>query len=96
MEQNPAQFSRDAQGTPITQPKAYAERVAMAAKAVAEAKIAMPVLVDEMDNPLWCTYGRLPNSAFLIGMDGRIIVRQDWNDARRLEQSIGEKLGVWR
>ena len=67
----------------------------MAAKTVAEAKIAMPVLVDEMDNPLWCTYGRLPNSAFLIGRDGRIVVHQDWNDARRLEQAVREYLGIW-
>lgn len=68
----------------------------MAVKTVAEAKIAMPVLVDEMDNPLWCTYGRQPNNAFLIGMDGRIIVRQDWNDAHRLELAIRDYLGIWR
>ena len=67
----------------------------MAAKTVAEAKLTMPVLVDEMDNPLWCTYGRMPNNAFLIGRDGRIVMRQDWNDARQLEQAIREYLGIW-
>ena len=53
----------------------------------------MPVFVDEMDNPLWCTYGRLPNNAFLIGLDGRIVARQDWNDARGLERAINNYLG---
>lgn len=67
--------------------------MAVAAKTIAEAKITMPMLVDEMDNPLWCTYGRLPNNAFLIGMDGRIVTRQDWNDARGLERAIKDYLG---
>ena len=67
----------------------------MAVKTVDEAKMTMPVLVDEIDNPLWCTYGRMPNNAFLIGTDGRIVVRQDWNDARRLEKAIREYLGMW-
>ena len=67
----------------------------MAAKTIAEAKVAMPVLVDEMDNPLWCTYGRLPNSAFLIGVDGRIVTRQDWNNAGDLERALRTYLGVW-
>jgi hypothetical protein len=95
IEQNPAQFSRDARGTPMTQPQTYAERLAMAARTVKEAGITMPVLVDEMDNPLWCTYGRMPNNAFLIGQDGYIVARQDWNDARRLQQTIREYLGIW-
>lgn len=55
----------------------------------------MPVLVDEIDNPVWCSYGRMTNSAFLIGMDGYIVLRQDWNDAARLEKAIREYLGIW-
>ena len=93
IEQNPAEFSHDAKGTPVSQPKLYEERVAVAAKTIAEAKITMPVLVDEIDNPLWCTYGRLANSGFLIGMDGRIVTRQDWNDGRGLERAINSYLG---
>ena len=48
----------------------------------------MPVLVDEMDNPLWCTYGRMPNNAYFIGMDGRVILRQAWNDVSEIEEAI--------
>lgn len=93
---NPAQFSRDVKGTPITQPASYKERVANAAKTAAEAKVNMPLLVDEIDNPLWCTYGRMPNGAFLIGTDGIILARQDRNDPHSLELAIRNNLGIWR
>jgi hypothetical protein len=45
----------------------------MAPKTIEEAGLLMPVLVDEIDNPLWCSYGRMPNNAYLIGMDGRAV-----------------------
>lgn len=67
--------------------------MATAAKTVAEAGIGMPVLVDEMDNALWCTYGRMPNIAFMIGIDGRIVVRQDWNDTAQMQRAIRSYLG---
>ena len=67
--------------------------MATAAKTVAEAGIAMPVLVDGMDNALWCTYGRMPNIAFMIGIDGRIVVRQDWNDTAQMQRAIRSYLG---
>ena len=84
----PSAFSYDAAGNPIDQPQTHAERVALAAKTIEEAGIIMPVLVDEMDNPLWCTYGRMPNNAYFIGMDGRVILRQAWNDVVEMEEAI--------
>ena len=48
----------------------------------------MPVLVDEIDNPLWCTYGQRPNNAYLISTDGRVILRQDWSDSSEMEEAI--------
>jgi peroxiredoxin len=93
--QNPAEFSRDSRGTPITQPVTYEQRVAWAAKMITETKISMPVLVDEIDNPLWCSYGRMANNAFLIGKDGRIVLRQDWHDAAKLERDLKQYLGIW-
>ena len=60
----------------------------LAAKTIEEAQIEMPVLVDEIDNPLWCSYGRLPNNAFLIGQDGLVEYYQKWNDAAEMEVAI--------
>jgi len=81
-------FSYDAAGNPIEQPVPYVERVELAANTIAEADITMLVLVDEIDNPLWCTYGRRPNNAFFIGVDGRVILVQDWNNASEMEEAI--------
>jgi len=52
----------------------------------------MPVLIDNIDNPLWCTYGRLPNNAYFIGRNGEIIVYLKWNDPIKMEQAIIEYL----
>lgn len=60
----------------------------MAAKTIEEAGLLMPVLVDEIDNPLWCSYGRMPNNAYLIGMDGRVVLRQQWNNPAEMEAAI--------
>jgi hypothetical protein len=87
------QYTYDAEGNPIEQPLTYDERVGMAAQFIEEAEIAMPVLVDEIDNPLWCTYGRMPNMAYFIGMDGQILLHQKWNDPGEMEDAILDYLG---
>jgi len=54
--------------------------------------ISVLVLVDEIDNPVWCTYGPAPNIAYLIGMDGHIVLKQQWYDPESMEVSIGKYL----
>ena len=82
------EYSYDAEGNPIEQPTTYEERVAMAAKTIEAEGLLMPVLVDEIDNPLWCSYGRRPNNAYLIGMDGWVVLRQEWNNPTEMEAAI--------
>lgn len=84
----PMIYSYDAEGNPVEQHTTYEQRVAMAAKTIAEAGLLMPVLVDEIDNPMWCSYGRRPNNAYLIGMDGRVALYQDWSDPEEMEAAI--------
>ena len=95
-EANPAANSRDAAGEPVGQPLTYSERAALAAKAAAESRITMPVLVDEMDDPVWCTYGRMPNMAYLIGTDGKTAARQEWNDPAGMRDAIKRYLAAPR
>lgn len=66
----------------------YDERLALARKTAAEAGISVPMLVDPMDNPIWCTYGAMPNAAYLIGMDGTIIAAQRWYEPKQMESAI--------
>ena len=60
----------------------------LARKTVAASGITVSVLVDEMDNPLWCTYGPAPNNAYLIGTDGKIIAKQGWYQPDEMESAI--------
>ncbi|MEE8419533.1 MAG: hypothetical protein V3S02_05415 [Dehalococcoidales bacterium] len=50
------------------------------------------MLVDEIDNPVWCTYGPAPNIAYLIGTDGIIVTSQQWYDPGAMENAIQDYL----
>ena len=84
--------SIDERGNPLTQPETYEQRVSYAAKAIEELGISLPVLIDEMDNPVWCTYGPAPNIAYFIGSDGIILEKQGWYEPQRMERIIQERL----
>jgi hypothetical protein len=84
----PLSYSKDQEGNSIFQPQTYDERLVLAQKTIKEQGIECPVLVDEMDNPIWCTYGQAPNMAYLIRSDGKIIVKQIWNDPLKIEEFI--------
>jgi hypothetical protein len=66
----------------------YEERVELARKTVDSEGLEIPVLVDEMDNPLWCTYGPAPNNAYFIGTEGKIIAKQGWFNPATMESAI--------
>jgi len=53
-----------------------------------ELGITIPVLIDEMDNPVWCTYGPAPNIAYLIGTDGRTAEKQGWYQPELMKAAI--------
>jgi hypothetical protein len=81
-------YSYDAAGNPIEQHTTFDERVLMAFKTIEEADLLMPVLVDQIDNHMWCSYGRRPNNAYLIDRDGKVILYQEWNDPIEMEAAI--------
>ena len=76
------------EGNPLAQPVTYEERVQLAARTIAEEGLTVPVLVDRMDNPVWCTYGPAPDIAYLIGTDGRIVEKQGWYQPQLMETAI--------
>ncbi len=59
---------------------------------IQELGITVPVLIDEMDNPLWCTYGPAPNIAYLIGTDGIVIEQQQWYQVQAMESAMNQYL----
>ena len=87
-------FSKDAAGNPVGQPETYQNRLALAQQTVVESGISVPVLVDQIDNPVWCTYGPAPNNAYLIGTDGRVVFKQQWYDPAKMAAAIESHLGA--
>ncbi len=79
---------------PLFQPRTYKERVAQARSMIRQLGVTTPVLIDEMDNPFWVTYGRMPNCAYLIGQDGTVIERESWYQPAQLEGAIKAYLGI--
>ncbi len=81
-------YSSEAHPNELADPTTYEERVALAGQCIQVENINVPVLVDEMDNAVWCTYGRAPNGAYLIGTDGTIVEKQSWFDPELMEEAI--------
>jgi hypothetical protein len=75
-----------------SQPETYEERVALAVSCSDEDNIGVLLLVDEMDNPVWCTYGPAPNNAYLISSDGTIVEKQGWYQPQLMEAAIQKYL----
>ena len=80
------------------QPRTYDARVGLARETrdLLEGDQLLPV--DELtpearNNPLWCSYGPAPNSAYLIGQDGLLHTVQFWVDASTMRAAIDRLLG---
>ena len=62
----------------ITQPETYDERLNLAQKACDELSVATTIVIDGMDNAVREAYGGLPNSAYIIDTDGKIVHKEGW------------------
>jgi hypothetical protein len=84
-------------GSSEPQPRTFSERVILATAMAADLVGGQIMLVDDLtpavrDNPLWCTYGPAPNSAYLIDRNGVIRVVQKWVDPPALRAAIQQVL----
>ncbi len=77
-----------AEGILVNQPTIYEERWALALQAEVLLGITRPLVVDNMDNAVWEQYGKRPNSAFVIGTDGRVITKQFWSNPQQLLRQL--------
>lgn len=83
----------EAQYSTVRQPRNYAERVAVARQVAPLLQGNQILLVDELtlhgaNNPIWCTYGTAPNSAYLIAQDGMLHTAQLWLDVNQMQKAI--------
>ena len=82
----------EAEGILYRQPIAESERALIANNARIFLSIRMPILLDDMQNSVWQSYGRAPNAAYLIGSDGRIKLRQGWFEPTEMDKALQKEL----
>ena len=64
--------SNVAEGILVPQHQSYDERERAATTCSLDLRLAIPVLVEEMDNAMDDAYGAAPERLYLIGKDGRV------------------------
>jgi hypothetical protein len=64
--------SNDREGICVAQPRAKAEREAVAATCCVKLKISMPLLVDDLDDKVSLAYSGMPDRLYLVDRKGRI------------------------
>ncbi|NNF00683.1 MAG: hypothetical protein HKN25_16830 [Pyrinomonadaceae bacterium] len=72
----------------IDQPVKFEERLKLAKRTKSDLSITSLLLIDKMDNRVRRDYGGLPNSAFIIGQNGRVFHKQPWMDSRLIESPL--------
>lgn len=78
----------------VAAPTTPGERLALARRFRAEVPGGIRVLVDPLDNPTAHAYGELPNFAYVIGADGRVVFKEGWAAAGDVERELGRLLGA--
>jgi hypothetical protein len=81
-------------GLLVSQPKTMERREERARTCVRECKLTAPVVVDQMDNAAWKAYGGAPNSACLVGRDGRVIEEEGWFNPEKMRAAIEKALAA--
>lgn len=74
------------------QPAKRSERLKIAEEARSKLNIEMPLFLDTMVNSAWNAYGKAPNAAYLIGIDGKVKLRQGWFEPDEFRKALEEEL----
>jgi hypothetical protein len=77
----------------VDEPKTLEERLAAARRFRAEVPGAIDVLVDPIGEPTARAYGGMPNSAFVIGRDGRIAAAFPWASVLEVDAALARIVG---
>jgi len=48
----------------------------------------LPVVLDGVDDAVFTLYGRVPNGAYVVDADGKLVFRETWADSDKVEQVI--------
>lgn len=86
----------------FSQPRNYSSRVEVS-RHVADIfglSKRFTILVDDLtphnatgNDPLWCTWGPAPNSAWLIGKNKKVVLAQTWFHIAAMDEAIAKLIG---
>lgn len=87
----------EAQYSNVNQPVTFSERQMVALQLEEYIEGNQLLLIDDMvpqalNDPIWCTYGPAPNSAYLIRQDGILDTVQTWLDVDDMRTAINHIL----
>ncbi len=77
----------------FTQTDSLEQRKEYVRLANAELQIELPWVIDDMENTMQKTYGYMPNSEFVIGPDGKVLISREWANPTKLKEFLEEKIG---
>lgn len=85
--------ANEREGILMPQPQTMEERSQRAKQCAAVLKLSTPVVVDKLDNAAWKAYGSAPNSACLVGRDGKVVEWEAWFEPAKMRQALERHLG---
>lgn len=78
--------------TRVPQPESFDERLAQAEWSSTTLNRQDLILVDEFDNHTWKSYGSAPSAAFVIDINGIIVLRQPWVEPHGIRDALDQLL----
>lgn len=76
-------------GSKVSAHRSVEDKAALARKVASEEHEGREVLVDDLEGSAHRAYGNLPDMVYLIGEDGTVLLREQWNDPEIVEKALG-------
>ncbi len=76
-------------GSKVSRHRSIQEKRGLARRTTFEEPEGREVLVDDLGGSAHRAYGNLPDMMYLIGEDGTILLREQWNDPKVVEEALG-------
>ena len=77
----------------FTQTDSLEQRKEYVRLANAELQIELPWIIDDMENTMQKTYGRMPNPEFVIDSNGKVLISREWANPTKLKEFLEERIG---
>ena len=76
-------------GSRVSAHGSMGEKTALARRVATEEPEGREILVDDLEGSAHRAYGNLPDMVYLIGEDGTVLLREQWNDPEIVEEALG-------